>query len=249
MNIAVDPDFATNHYFYVVYTPNSPFRTRLSRFTANALGTGTVAGSEVVLYQDPGDAGVDHHGGAIMFPNDGTILFTTGDEVATPGDAQLADQPAGEDPPDQQGRDGPARQPVQRRHRTERQLDLGARPPEPVPRVLRRADGTRLHRRRRRERLLDRRRAPRPRCGRGRTTPGRTARATARPRRTPMGSTTTRTTAAMPASWPASSTTARSSPRSYQGSFFVADYAQNWIKRLTLDANGNVTNVFNFQPR
>ena len=37
-------------------------------------------------------------------------------------------------------------------------------------------------------------------------------------------------------------------PSSYEGSFFLADYAQNWIKRLTLDANGNVTNVFNFQP-
>ena len=38
-------------------------------------------------------------------------------------------------------------------------------------------------------------------------------------------------------------------PSSYQGSFFLADYAQSWIKRLTLDANGNVANVFNFQPR
>ena len=38
-------------------------------------------------------------------------------------------------------------------------------------------------------------------------------------------------------------------PSQYQGSFFIADYAQNWIKRLTLDANGNVTNVFNFQPQ
>ena len=29
-------------------------------------------------------------------------------------------------------------------------------------------------------------------------------------------------------------------PSSYQGSYFFADYAQNWIKRVTFDANGNV---------
>ena len=46
----------------------------------------------------------------------------------------------------------------------------------------------------------------------------------------------------------ASSTTARQFPSSYQGSYFFADYAQNWIKRLTFDANGNVTGVFNFEP-
>ena len=37
-------------------------------------------------------------------------------------------------------------------------------------------------------------------------------------------------------------------PSSYQGSFFFADYTQNWIKRLTFDANGNVSGVFNFEP-
>ena len=38
-------------------------------------------------------------------------------------------------------------------------------------------------------------------------------------------------------------------PSSYEGSFFFADYAQNWIKRLTFDATGNnVTNLFNFSP-
>ena len=37
-------------------------------------------------------------------------------------------------------------------------------------------------------------------------------------------------------------------PSSYQGSYFFADYAQNWIKRLTLDASGNVSGVFNFEP-
>ncbi|HEU4726020.1 MAG TPA: LamG-like jellyroll fold domain-containing protein, partial [Candidatus Eisenbacteria bacterium] len=37
-------------------------------------------------------------------------------------------------------------------------------------------------------------------------------------------------------------------PASYQGSYFFADYAQNWIKRLTFDGSGNLTGVFNFEP-
>ena len=45
-----------------------------------------------------------------------------------------------------------------------------------------------------------------------------------------------------------SSTTARSSRPRYQGSYFFADYTQNWIRRLTFDASGNVTGVFNFEP-
>jgi hypothetical protein len=34
----------------------------------------------------------------------------------------------------------------------------------------------------------------------------------------------------------------------YQGDYFFADYAQNWIKRLTFDANGNVAAVRSFEP-
>jgi glucose/arabinose dehydrogenase len=37
-------------------------------------------------------------------------------------------------------------------------------------------------------------------------------------------------------------------PAEYQGQYFFADYAMNWIKRLTLDASGNVTAVRSFEP-
>ena len=37
-------------------------------------------------------------------------------------------------------------------------------------------------------------------------------------------------------------------PSTYQGAYFYADYAQNWIKGLNLDANGAVTGTFNFVP-
>src|SRR4029453_19307206 len=37
-------------------------------------------------------------------------------------------------------------------------------------------------------------------------------------------------------------------PSSYRGSFFFADYAQNWIKRLTFDTSGTVNGVYNVEP-
>ena len=54
--------------------------------------------------------------------------------TSTPALAQQLDQPARQDPPHQPGRHGPDRQPVLRRRRAERRLDLGLRPAQPVPR-------------------------------------------------------------------------------------------------------------------
>ena len=55
-SIALDPNFATNHYYYIFYTTRTPNRDRLSRFTADATLTTTNLNTEVVLYQDPQDA-------------------------------------------------------------------------------------------------------------------------------------------------------------------------------------------------
>ena len=78
-DFVLDPNFATNHFYYVTYTARTPNRDRLSRFTANATLTGTVSGSELILYEDPQDANTEHHGGAVNFGNDGKIYLTTGD--------------------------------------------------------------------------------------------------------------------------------------------------------------------------
>ena len=78
-DVALDPDFANNRYYYVFYTLGTPNVDRLSRFTANSSVTGTVPGSEFVLYQDPEIADAEHHGGAIVFGNDGKLYFTTGE--------------------------------------------------------------------------------------------------------------------------------------------------------------------------
>ena len=93
-DIALDPLFTTNRYYYVFYTLGTPNHDRLSRFTANSTFTGTVAGSEMVLYEDPLDSSSEHHGGAIMFGNDGKLYFTTGEHFRAV-DAQLMTSPRG----------------------------------------------------------------------------------------------------------------------------------------------------------
>ena len=88
-DLALDPGFSTNHYYYVFYTANSPNRDRLSRFTADASLTGTVAGSELILYEDPQTASDEHHGGAVFFDNAGKLFFTTGEHFQGTPSQQL----------------------------------------------------------------------------------------------------------------------------------------------------------------
>ena len=88
-DITLDPNFATNHYYYVFYTSGtSQPHDRLSRFTANATLDGTLPG-ETVLYEDPGVAAEDHHGGSVAFANDGKIMFTTGDNFESQASQSL----------------------------------------------------------------------------------------------------------------------------------------------------------------
>ena len=96
MDMVLDPDFSTNRYYYVFYTLGTPNRDRVSRFTATADYLGTVAGSEVVLYQDPQTAHAEHHGGALNFGNDGKLYITTGEHFDPPV-AQDVDQSARQD--------------------------------------------------------------------------------------------------------------------------------------------------------
>ena len=164
-DFAFDPNFATNRFFYVFYTLGTPNRDRLSRFTANAAGTGTVAGSELVLYTDPTNANAEHHGGAINVRQRRQAVLHHRRALRRrrrPGPRQ----PPRQDPPDQPRRHGPDRQPVLRRRRAELGQRLGPRPAQPVPGVLRCAVQPPVHRRRRRQRLRhgqggDQRRCPR----------------------------------------------------------------------------------------
>ncbi|MET0165172.1 MAG: PQQ-dependent sugar dehydrogenase [Vicinamibacterales bacterium] len=243
-SIALDPSFATNHYYYVFYTLRSPNRDRLSRFTANTNLTGTDLATELVLYQDPQDAHAEHHGGAVMMGNDGKIYFTTGEHFDA-SDAQRLTNPRGKVhrinpdgsvPTDNPFYDGAG-------PNVDSIWAYGLRNPyrayydQPTGRMY----------------IGD---------------VGGNDAATAK-EELDLGQ------AGANFGWPNSEGTCGGAcnplyfyahegrdasitagfvyhgsqyPSSYQGSFFFADYAQNWIKRLTFDANGRVNGVFNFEP-
>ena len=224
-----------------------PNRDRLSRFTANATLTGTVAGSELVLYQDP--AGRQRRASRRRDHLRQRRQALLHDRRALQRRSRRSTSPTRAARSTASTRTGRSRPTTRSTTAPVPNVDSiwALRAAQPVPRLLRRADGTALHRRRRRQRLLRRHRRSSTSAPPAPTTAGRTARGPAE-RRTRIRSTPTRTTAATPRSPAASSITARQFPSRYQGSYFFADYAQNWIKRLTFDANGNVNGVFNFEP-
>jgi glucose/arabinose dehydrogenase len=245
-DIALDPNFNTNHYYYIFYTLRTPNVDRLSRFTANATLTGTVAGSEFVIYQDSEIANAEHHGGAINFSNDGKILVTTGEHF-NPGEAQDLTKPRGKvlrfnmdgtvptDNPFYDGT-GPNYDAV---------WALGLRNPfrayydAPTGRLIIGDVGGNDYSTAIEEIDIGARGAnygwPNVEAPNG--NPAYTAPAYYYPHNG--------RDAAVVAGFVYHGT---QFPSSFQGSFFFADYTQNWIKRLTFDANGNVTGVFNFEP-
>ncbi len=247
-DLALDPNFATNHFYYISYTAGTPNRDRLSRFTADATLTGTVPGSELIIYQDPQDASSEHHGGAINFGNDGKIYLTTGEhfqgtpaqDLTSPRGKVLRFNPDGTVPTDNPFYDGNGpnydavwalglRNPYRAYYDapTGRLLigDVGFNTIEELDVGVRGAnygwpdvEGT-----------------------------------SSDPAFTNPIYSYPHTDAMDPNGRDAAITGGfvyhgDQFPSAYQGSYFFADYAQNWIKRLTFDPNGNVNGVFDFEP-
>jgi glucose/arabinose dehydrogenase len=82
LGIAFDPNFATNNFIYLYYTPggSSPRNNRVSRFTAN--GDVAVANSEVVILTlDSLSGATNHNGGAIHFGPDGKLYVAVGENA------------------------------------------------------------------------------------------------------------------------------------------------------------------------
>ena len=244
-DVALDPNFTSNRHYYVFYTANTPNRDRLSRFTANASLTGTVAGSELILYEDPQNANNEHHGGAVFFDNAGKLFFTTGEHFQGTPSQQLTSPRGklhrinadGTVPTDNPFYDGTGsnidsiwalglRNPFRASYDsvTDRIYigDVGGNDPSTAKEEIN----------------LGARGAnygwpnTEGNCSAPCTSPiyfyphnGRDASVTA-------------------------GFVYRGSqyPSSFRGSFFYADYGQNWIKRLTFDASGNVTGSVNFEP-
>ena len=244
-DIALDPAFDLNHFYYVFYTLGSPNHDRVSRFTANATLSGTVPGSEFVLYEDAQTADAEHHGGSLNFANDGKLFFTTGEHF-NPSLSPLLTSPRGKvhrvnkdgtvptDNPFYDGA-GPNIDSIWAR---------GLRNPfrayydEPTGRYYIADVGGNDNATAQEELNLGARGAnygwpdSEGPCSAPCTSPlhyyshnGRDASIT--------GGFVYRGT---------------QFPSNYQGAYFYADYTQNWIKGLNLDTNGAVTGTFNFEP-
>ncbi|HEX5782201.1 MAG TPA: PQQ-dependent sugar dehydrogenase, partial [Solirubrobacteraceae bacterium] len=236
LGITVDPAFAINGHFYVFYTHGSQ-RNRVSRFQA---GAGTA--SEFVVWQNPETADVWHQGGDLHFGPDGFLYISVGDHLRAHTVQSLtsyngkilrigADGSVPADNPFHDGA-GPNLDAIWARglrnpfrfsidQATGRMMigDVGEGTWEEVNVGARGANyGW-------------------PQCEGNCGTAGMTNPAYTYPH----------------ANHDASVTggfiyRGNQFPAEYRGEYFFADYAMNWIKRLTLDAAGNVTAARSFEP-
>ena len=76
LGIAFDPDFTSNGYVYIFYSPGNAAVSRVSRVTAS--GNLAVANSEVFIFEYDNFSG-NHRGGDIHFGPDGLLYVALGD--------------------------------------------------------------------------------------------------------------------------------------------------------------------------
>ncbi len=77
LGLALDPSFAQNGYLYAYYTTAEP-RNRVSRFTVT--GSSASLASEFVVWQNVNPTPGDHNGGGLAFGSDGDLYISTGDQ-------------------------------------------------------------------------------------------------------------------------------------------------------------------------
>ena len=83
LGMAFHPNYATNRFVFVVYTPNVPgtgFVTRLSRFTSTDGGLTLNRSTELVLFNHP-KTKFNHNAGNIAFGPDGYLYVSLGDDA------------------------------------------------------------------------------------------------------------------------------------------------------------------------
>jgi glucose/arabinose dehydrogenase len=239
LGLTVDPAFATNGYVYVYYTHGS-LRNRVARFTAT--GNTAPASTEFVVWQNIVNADIWHQGGDLHFGPDGYLYISVGDHLQSQTAQQLTSYNGkilrvtrdGAVPSDNPFNDGagpnldaiwvrglrnPFRFAIDQTNGRLIIGDVGESTREEVNVGVRGANyGW-------------------PVCEGSCGTAGMT---------NPVYS--------YAHSGHDASITAgivyrgTQFPADHRGDFFFGDYAQNWIKRITFDATGNVTAVRNFEP-
>lgn len=78
LGFAFHPEYDSNGYFYVYYTPGNPFRSVISRFEASEDGVFADEESELILMEIDQPYN-NHNGGQIRFGPDGYLYIALGD--------------------------------------------------------------------------------------------------------------------------------------------------------------------------
>ena len=78
LGLTIDPQFAQNGFIYVYYT-HGTMHNRVSRYTVT--GNTASTGSEFVLWQNPAEAAIWHQGGDLHFGPDGDLYISVGDHL------------------------------------------------------------------------------------------------------------------------------------------------------------------------
>lgn len=94
LGIAIDPNYAANHFVYVYYTAPTPtIHNRVSRFTADIANEDVaVAGSEVAILDLESLGATNHNGGAIHFGPDGKLYVAVGENAVSANAQSLANR-------------------------------------------------------------------------------------------------------------------------------------------------------------
>lgn len=102
IGVTLDPNFNTNHFIYVYYSPptdKEPILFNLSRFTLTENNTLDLASEKVLLQVPVQENSGAHHGGSMAWDKDGNLFLSTGDSSSpfpANGYAPLDERPGAE---------------------------------------------------------------------------------------------------------------------------------------------------------